>query len=55
MKADYAELMEIIDLWNYSDSAKQKIEEILRSESPTPPDRSKSTPISSPAACASGS
>jgi 8-amino-3,8-dideoxy-alpha-D-manno-octulosonate transaminase len=37
MQADSRELMEIIDLWNYSDAAKAKIQAVLDSEQPTPP------------------
>ena len=37
MKAGREELMEIVDLWGYSDEAQAKIRAILESESPPPP------------------
>ncbi|MGC9320317.1 MAG: DegT/DnrJ/EryC1/StrS family aminotransferase [Armatimonadota bacterium] len=37
MKAGREELMEIIDLWGYSEDAQERIREILESESPPPP------------------
>ncbi|NOZ19874.1 MAG: DegT/DnrJ/EryC1/StrS family aminotransferase [Planctomycetes bacterium] len=37
MQANHEELMELVDLWNYSPEATAKIRDILQSESPPPP------------------
>ena len=37
MQANHEELMELIDLWNYSDEAKNRIRDILSGEKPAPP------------------
>lgn len=37
MQADHEELLELVDLWNYSEEAQAKIREILSAESPPAP------------------